>query len=88
MFQRVVSQFRASVSIKGAVYADAAGGTAVRIPAAHITPNTPSKLQFVLPQSISAGEWRIAVATQATGASSVLTKDVRRFEYPQIIRVE
>lgn len=70
------------------VFFTGSGGETVRIPAAQISPNSPSKLQFVLPAEVTAGEWRVAVATQATGASTVMTKEVRTFEYPQAIRVE
>jgi hypothetical protein len=71
----------------GVFFTNAWGGPMVHIPAAHLSPNTPSKLQFALPAAVTPGEWRVAVATQATG-SSVLTKDVRIYEYPQVVRVE
>lgn len=71
----------------GLFFTNAAGDT-VRIPATHLSPNTPSKLQFVLPQTITAGEWWITVATQATNSSTVFAKEIRKYEYPQVIRVE
>jgi hypothetical protein len=63
-------------------------GNIVRIPPAHLLPNSPSKLQFVLPQNIVPGEWRVSIATQAGKSSTTLTKEVRSFEYPQVISVE
>jgi uncharacterized membrane protein len=72
----------------GVFFTSVTSGDTVRIPAANISPNTPSKLQFVLPQTVTAGEWRVAVATQSTNTSSTFSREVRRFEYPQIVRVE
>ncbi|MDR1155999.1 MAG: DUF4469 domain-containing protein, partial [Bacteroidales bacterium] len=72
----------------GVFFTNAYGGPTVHIPAAHLSPNTPSKLQFVLPPTVTPGEWRVAVATQTTGSSTVLAKEVRIYEYPQVIRVE
>ena len=53
----------------------------VRITAEQIYPNTPSKLQFVLPPSITAGEWRIAVATQSGSKNGKFSETVRTGEY-------
>jgi hypothetical protein len=60
----------------------------VHIPAAHISPNSPSKLQFVLPAEVTPGEWWISIATQATTSSAVLAKEAKIYAYPQPIRVE
>ncbi len=72
----------------GVIFTNVTTGDTVRIPAASLSPNSPSKLQFVLPQTVTAGEWRVAIATQATGSSTAFTKNIRMFEYPQIIVVE
>ena len=64
------------------------GGEPVCIPAAQLSPNTAGKLQFALPAAVTAGEWTVAVATQATGAAGTFTKEVRRYEYQNIITVE
>jgi hypothetical protein len=63
------------------------GTAAVRIPADKISPNMPKKLQFVLPADVYPGEWRVRVATQFTSNVSQFTKDVREYEYPNIVTV-
>jgi hypothetical protein len=59
----------------------------VRIPAGQLSPNQPGKLQFVLPPDIGPGQWRIRVATQSVSKMTVYTKEVREYEYPNIITV-
>ncbi|MDR2120320.1 MAG: DUF4469 domain-containing protein [Tannerella sp.] len=61
--------------------------TTVRIPAGQLSPNTPTKLQFVLPSGVTPGEWRVKVATQSTANTGKYTKDVREYEYPNIVTV-
>jgi hypothetical protein len=63
------------------------GAAEVRIPADKISPNMPKKLQFVLTPDVYPGEWRVKVATQSTHSSGQFTKDVREYEYPNIITV-
>lgn len=50
-----------------------------QIPAAKISPNTPKKLQFVLPADITEGEWLVKVTTQYS-TNKYLTKEPRSFE--------
>ncbi|MDR1601984.1 MAG: DUF4469 domain-containing protein [Tannerella sp.] len=70
------------------VYFTSVDGTAsVRIPAGQLSPNTPTRLQFVLPADVKPGEWRVKVATQALAKARTFTKDVREYEYPNIITV-
>jgi hypothetical protein len=59
----------------------------VRIPAGQLSPNTPSKIQFVLPADVKSGEWWVKVATQSSSSARVFTKDVREYEYPNLITV-
>jgi hypothetical protein len=59
----------------------------VHIRAGQLSPNMPKKLQFVLPADVYPGEWRVKVATQSTHSSGQFTKDVREYEYPNIITV-
>ena len=47
------------------------------IPATQISPNTPKKLQFVLPAGVTEGEWTVSVTTQYAG--SYQTKEPRTF---------
>jgi hypothetical protein len=60
---------------------------AVRIPADQLSPNTPTRLQFVLPSGVTPGEWKVKVATQSLSKTRTFTKDVREYEYPNIITV-
>lgn len=57
------------------------------IPAARISPNTPKKLQFVLPADITEGQWMVKVTTQYTTSSSYLTKEPRTFELKRPIYI-
>ena len=59
----------------------------VHIPADKLYPNTPSKLQFVLPPTITAGEWRVAVATQSGGKNGKFSEAVRTGEYSMPVTV-
>jgi hypothetical protein len=70
------------------VYFTPVDGTAsVRIPAAQLSPNTPKKLQFMLPAGVTPGEWKVKVATQSASGTRKFTKDIREYEYPNIITV-
>ena len=60
----------------------------VHIPVDKLYPNTPSKLQFVLPPTITAGEWRVAVATQGGTNNQRSSENVRISEYGQPVTVE
>jgi hypothetical protein len=71
----------------GVYFTAADGSVEVRIPANHISPNMPKKLQFVLPAGVTPGKWRVKVATQFTQSINKFTKDVRGYEYPNIITV-
>jgi hypothetical protein len=68
------------------VYFTAADGTEVRVPADRLSPNTIGKLQFVLSASVTPGKWRVKVATQST-FTRIFTKEVRVYEYPDIVTV-
>ena len=59
----------------------------VRIPADKLYPNTPTKLQFVLPPTITAGEWRVAVATQSGSKNGKYLETVRTSEYALAVMV-
>ena len=61
--------------------------TTVRIPVEQLYPNTPTKLQFVLPPAVTAGEWRVAVATQGGANNQRFSENVRVSEYGQVITV-
>jgi hypothetical protein len=71
----------------GVYFTAADGTTEVRIPADQLSPNIPTKLQFVLPAGVTPGKWRVKVATQSTPNTSTFTKDVREYEYPNIVTV-
>lgn len=50
------------------------------IPASKLNPNTPKKLQFVLPAGVTEGEWKVKVTTQYMGSGKKFTKEPRSFE--------
>ena len=61
-------------------------GTSYFIPASKISPNTPKKLQFVLPAGVTEGAWTVKVTTQYSGSQN-LTKEPRSFTLPRPIYV-
>ena len=61
--------------------------TVIHITFDKLYPNTPTKLQFVLPPTVTAGEWRVAVATQAGANSKTIVETPRKSDYPQVITV-
>ncbi|MDR3328961.1 MAG: DUF4469 domain-containing protein [Prevotellaceae bacterium] len=71
----------------GVYFSSVVGSREVRIPAAQLSPNTPTKLQFVLPPTVTPGEWRLSVRTQSTGNSASFTKEVRECLYPFTVAV-
>jgi hypothetical protein len=71
----------------GVFFTSVDGTAAVRIPAAQLSPNTPAKLQFVLPAAVAPGKWKVKVATQATQSIHKFLKEIRQYEYPGIITV-
>jgi hypothetical protein len=62
-------------------------GRVVHIPVKMFSPNTPTKLQFVLPYDVYPGAWKVKIATQSTGNTANLTENIREYEYPNIIKV-
>jgi len=60
----------------------------VRVPEEHLSPNTPSRLQFVLPAAVTPGEWYVAVASQFAGSNKKFTANVRRNEFFDPVVVE
>jgi len=60
----------------------------VRVPEEHLSPNTPTRLQFVLPAEVTPGEWMVAVATQYSGSGGKYTVNVRRYEFMDAVIVE
>lgn len=61
-------------------------GTSYFIPASKISPNTPKKLQFVLPAGVTEGAWTVKVTTQYSG-SQFFTKEPRSFTLPRPVYV-
>lgn len=56
------------------------------IPAAKVSPNTPKKLQFVLPAGITEGQWMVKVTTQYSNGAT-MTKEPRTFELKRPIYI-
>jgi 3D (Asp-Asp-Asp) domain-containing protein len=71
----------------GVYFTSEDGATTVRVSVEHISPNTPTRLQFVLPSDVYEGNWLVSVRTQSTGSSTIFSKEVREFHYPYIIQV-
>jgi hypothetical protein len=71
----------------GVYFTSIDGAVEVNIPAGQLSPNTPKKVQFVLPAGVTPGEWRVKVATQALAKSLSFTKEVRAYEYPNVVTV-
>ena len=61
-------------------------GTSYFITASKISPNTPKKLQFVLPAGVTEGAWTVKVTTQYSGSQN-LTKEPRTFTLSRPIYV-
>lgn len=59
----------------------------VFITPAKVYPNTSTKLQFVLPPEVTEGTWFITVTTQASGNSTILTKEPRSYQFNTILKV-
>lgn len=57
------------------------------IPAAKLNPNTPKKLQFVLPAGVTEGQWKVKVTTQYMGSGKSFTKEPRSFELKHPVTV-
>lgn len=62
-------------------------GEGIFIPAAKVSPNTPTKLQFVLPAGVTDGKWLVTVTTQASSNSGVLLKDPRSCQFQRVVTV-
>lgn len=62
-------------------------GAGIFIAAAKVSPNTPTKLQFVLPAGVTDGKWLVTVTTQASSNSGVLMKEPRSYQYAKVITV-
>lgn len=60
--------------------------TTVKVGVEKIYPNTPTKLQFILPEEVTEGDWEVSITTQSSG-SSVLLKEARTGVYEEIVTV-
>lgn len=58
----------------------------VVIPAKSLSPNTATQIQFGLPATVTAGNWRVMVKTQASSSSS-LVKTPRTGTYANLVTV-
>lgn len=63
-------------------------GDEVMIRPTMVYPNSPSKLQFVLPSEVTAGNWKVKVITMSSSASSVLVKEPRANVYSNVVKVQ
>lgn len=51
-----------------------------------ISPNTPTRLQFILPADVADGEWMVKITTQYTSGNK-LTKEPRTFVLPRPVSI-
>ena len=72
----------------GVFFTPVGGGARVHISAGKFSPNTPSSVQFVLPAAVTAGEWMVKLATQATKNKDVFAKEVRASVYATPVLVK
>ncbi|MDR1678201.1 MAG: DUF4469 domain-containing protein [Prevotellaceae bacterium] len=70
----------------GVYFTKAGSEDSIRITAAELSPNSPTKLQFVLPPAVTAGEWTLRVITQGSSGGK-FTKETRTAAYPNSILV-
>lgn len=59
----------------------------ILIPPAKVSPNTPTKLQFVLPATVPDGKWRVTVTTQSSSNRNELLKVPRSYQFQNLITV-
>jgi len=74
-------------SENGVFFTSEADDTVVHISAGRIYPNYPSRLQFILPAAVTAGQWRVSVATQAGANSKKLMPEPRTGYYGRVVTV-
>jgi hypothetical protein len=70
----------------GVYFTKAGSEDSIRITAGELSPNSPTKLQFVLPSAVTAGEWTLRVVTQGSSGGK-FTKETRTATYPNSILV-
>ena len=61
--------------------------TTVFVAPSKLSPNTPTKLQFVLPAGVTEGKWYVTVTTQYTSGTSSLLKSPRSYQFADPITV-
>lgn len=64
------------------------GSETVDIAPGKVSPNTPTKLQFALPSTVTEGQWMVSVTTQGSASSTVLLKTPRTYEFPSAVSVK
>jgi hypothetical protein len=72
----------------GVFFSLAAGNGSIHIPAGKFSPNTASRVQFVLPAAVTAGEWTVRLATQTSGhKKNQFVKEVRSSTYEVPVQI-
>jgi hypothetical protein len=71
----------------GVFFAPKAGGTAVRIAPERLSPNSVGELRFLMLSEVTAGEWDVSVATQASTKRNQTVREVRTYTFPRTITV-
>lgn len=61
--------------------------TTVKVGVEKIFPNTPTKLQFILPEEVTEGDWEVSITTQASASGGTLLKEARTGVFENLVRV-
>jgi hypothetical protein len=71
----------------GVFFTPEGGGQAVHIPGADCKPNEPSLVRFVVPTAVTAGQYRVSLATRWTKHKNKFTDEARTSVYGRVVTV-
>jgi hypothetical protein len=71
----------------GVFFTPEGGGQAVHIPGADCKPNEPATVRFVVPAAVTAGQYRVSLATRWTKHKNKFTDEVRTSVYGRVVTV-
>ncbi|GAB6392221.1 MAG: DUF4469 domain-containing protein [Treponematales bacterium] len=71
----------------GVFFTPEGGGQAVHIPGADCKPNEPATVRFVVPAAVTAGQYRVSLATRWTKHKNKFTDEARTSVYGRVVTV-
>jgi hypothetical protein len=71
----------------GVFFTPEGGGQAVHIPGTDCKPNEPSLVRFVVPAAVTAGQYRVSLATRWSQGHGKFTDEVRTGVYERVVTV-